>query len=206
MVVTKHSGTGGRVTRATVAEQLVYEIGDPASYMTPDVIADFSGIHLSAEGPDRIGIRDVTGRPRPEQLKASISYHYGWKAIGTLVYSAPDALAKAEVADRVVRERLQDLKLSFDAIHSEFFGVNACHAHLAPASKEPAEVQLRMGVRSKHKGPVERFTRELIPLVLNGPPTATGYGEGRPSVREVVAYWPALLDRAFVQPRVQVIE
>ncbi len=94
MIITKHEGTGGRVTRATVAEQLVYEIGDPGAYMTPDVVADFSNIRLSSDGPDRVAIHDVIGRARPTQLKASVSYHYGWKAIGTLVYSAPDALAE----------------------------------------------------------------------------------------------------------------
>jgi hypothetical protein len=205
MVITKHAGTGGRVTRATVTEQLVYEIGAPGRYMTPDVIADFTSISLHSDGADRIRISGARGLPRPEQLKVSIAYHYGWKAVGTLVYSAPDALAKAQTADTIVRRRLADAKLSFDRIHTEFFGVNACHAHLAPPIAEPAEVQLRIGVRSQEKAVVEKFTRELIPLVLNGPPTATGYGDGRPPVREIVAYWPTLIPREFVQPRVEVV-
>lgn len=206
MIITKHPGTGGRVTRGTVKEQLLYEIGDPASYMTPDVIADFRTIQLRDDGPDRMRIDGVKGRPRPEKLKASISYHYGWKAVGTLVYSAPHALEKAQVADKMARQRLSELTLHFEKVHTEFFGVNACHAHLAPAVSEPAEVQLRIGARSSDKESIERFTRELIPLVLNGPPTATGYGEGRPPVREVVAYWPALVPRNAVAPRVEVIE
>ena len=206
MVITKHTGTGGRVTQGTVREQLLYEIGDPAQYMTPDVIADFRTIQLSDDGPDRVRISGVKGSQRPEKLKASISYHYGWKAIGTLVYSAPDALEKAQVADAMVRQRLSELSLRFEKIHTEFFGVNACHAHLAPVLEEPAEVLLRIGARGPDKESIERFTRELIPLVLNGPPTATGYGEGRPQVREVVAYWPALVPRDAVSPRVEVIE
>ena len=206
MVITKHAGTGGRVSRATVTEQLVYEIGDPARYMTPDVIADFTTITISNDGPDRVRISGASGRERPEQLKASISYQYGWKAIGTLVYSAPDALAKAETADRVVRQRLSDLNLHFEKIHTEFFGVNACHAQLAPSVSEHAEVQLRIGARGGDKAALERFTRELIPLVLNGPPTATGYGEGRPQVREVVAYWPALVPRDAVTPVIEVVQ
>ncbi len=206
MVITKHPGTGGRVTQATVKEQLLYEIGDPRSYMTPDVVADFTSIQLSADGPDRVRIRNVTGSARPEKLKVSVSYHYGWKAVGTLVYSAPDALAKARIADEIVRERLRDLNLRFENLHTEFFGVNACHAHLAPAIPEPAEVQLRIGARGKEKIALERFTREVIPLVLNGPPTATGYGEGRPQVREIVAYWPALVPREAVSTRIEVIE
>jgi hypothetical protein len=139
-------------------------------------------------------------------LKASVSYHYGWKAVGTLVYSAPDAIAKAETADQIVRTRLQDLGLHFEKIHTEFFGVNACHAHLAPHVNNHAEVQLKIGVRDRDRSLVERFTRELIPLVLSGPPGATGYGEGRPAVREIVAYWPTLIPRDAIQMRVEVVE
>jgi hypothetical protein len=206
MVITKAGGAGGRVTRATVTEQLVYEIGDPRRYLTPDVSADFTSLQLSEDGPDRIRLSGTRGQPRPEQLKASVSYHFGWKAIGTLTYSAPDALAKARTADAIVRQRLMESHLAFDKIHSEFFGVNACHAHLAPAIDEPAEVQLRVGVRSSDRAAVERFTRELIPLVLSGPPTATGYGDGRPAVREMVAYWPALVPREFVHPHIEVVD
>ncbi len=205
MVITKHPGTGGRVTRATVTEQLVYEIGDPTRYLTPDVVADFTTVHLTDDGPDRIALSGVRGAPRPDLLKVSISYLHGWKCIGTLVYSAPDALAKAETADRIVRERLAALNLSFEKIHTEFFGINACLAHLAPPLAEPAEVQVRIGARGRDKGSLERFSREVIPLVLNGPPTATGYGEGRPAVREVVAYWPALIPRNAIQPAIEAI-
>ncbi len=205
-VVTKHEGTGGRVSRATVTEQLVYEIGDPRNYMTPDVIADFTSLELNDEGNNRVRVSGTKGRPRPEQLKASISYHHGWKTTGTLVYSAPDALAKAQMADLVVRQRLSESGLTFDKIHTEYFGVNACLGHLAPANADPSEVQIRLGARSQNKDAIERFTRELIPLVLNGPPTATGYGEGRPQAREMVAYWPALVPRHFVQTLVEVVE
>jgi hypothetical protein len=206
MVITKHAGTGGRVTQATVKEQLLYEIGDPQYYMTPDVVADFTSIRLSDDGSNRVRISNVIGSARSENLKVSVSYHYGWRCAGTLVYSAPDALPKAQTAEKIVRQRLRDLNLSFEKIHTEFFGVNACHGHLAPSIPEPAEVQLRIGVLSDEKPAIERFTRELIPLVLSGPPTATGYGEGRPQVREVVAYWPALVPRDAIATRVEVIE
>jgi hypothetical protein len=207
MIITKHKCTGGRVTQATVTEQLVYEIGDPRRYITPDVIADFTSIRLADDGCDRVRISEVRGAPRPEMLKASISYHYGWKAVGTLVYTAPGALAKAKVADAIVRQRLTDLNLDFEKIYTEFFGFNACIGSIrAEVPADVPEVQLRIGVRSRSKEAVERFTREMIPLVLSGPPGATGYGEGRPQVREVVAYWPALVPRSAVRPRVEVIE
>ena len=139
-------------------------------------------------------------------LKLSISYANGWKAMGTLVYSWPQALEKARAADRVVRQRLRDLGLEFDEIHTEFFGVNACLGPAAPPNPDPPEVQLRIGVRGGDKRAVDRFTRELIPLVLNGPPGATGFGEGRPPVREIVAYWPALVPREEIVTRVEVVE
>lgn len=205
-VVTKHEGTGGRVNSDVVKEQLLYELGDPKNYITPDCVADFTTIQLKDAGPDRVRISGIRGGPRPAMLKVSISYEWGYKSIGTLVYSWPQALEKAQAADRIVRERLQNLGLHIDEIYTEYFGVNACHGPAAPSVPDPAEVQVRIGVRGKDKKAIDRFTRELIPLVLNGPPTGTGFGDGRPPVREVVAYWPALISRDEVKTRVEVVE
>ncbi|HZT28508.1 MAG TPA: acyclic terpene utilization AtuA family protein [Bryobacteraceae bacterium] len=204
--VTKHAAAGGRVSTDVVKEQLLYELGDPQRYITPDCIADFTSIRLADAGPDRVRVSGIRGSPRPPTLKLSISYSDGWKAIGTLVYSHPQALEKAQAADRVVRRRLARLGLSFDEIYTEFFGVNACHGPAAPPAADPPEVQLRIGVRGFDRKAVDRFTRELIPLVLSGPPGATGYGEGRPPVREIVAYWSALIPREEIQTRVEVVE
>jgi Acyclic terpene utilisation family protein AtuA len=203
-VVTKHAGSGGRVHSDTVKEQLLYELGDPRCYMTPDCVADFTSIQLKDIGPDRVGVSGIRGGPRPATLKLSISYADGWKSIGTLVYSWPRAVAKARTADRIVRERLEALGLRFDEIYTEFFGLNACNGPAAPPNPDPPEIQLRIGVRGQDRNAVDRFTRELIPLVLNGPPGATGFGEGRPAVREIVAYWPALIPRDEIQTRVEV--
>jgi hypothetical protein len=203
--ITKHPGTGGRVSTHVVKEQLLYELGDPASYITPDCVADFTTIRLVDAGPDRVRVTGIRGRPRPPSLKLSISYTAGWKAIGTLVYSWPQALAKARAADSIVRERLRQLGLSFDEIYTEYFGVNACLGLAAPPNQDPPEVQLRIGVRGPDRKAVDRFTRELVPLVLNGPPGATGYSEGRPAVREVVAYWSALIPREEIATRVEVV-
>ena len=205
-VVTKHEGTGGRVHSDVVKEQLLYELGDPKNYITPDCTADFTTIKLADTGPNRVQVSGIHGGPRPPMLKVSISYEWGFKAIGTLVYSWPDALEKAQAADRIVRERLARLGLSFDEIYTEYLGVNACHGPASRPPSDPPEVQVRVGVRGKDRKAVDRFTRELVPLVLNGPPSATGFGDGRPPVREVVAYWPALLSREEVTTRVEVIE
>jgi Acyclic terpene utilisation family protein AtuA len=205
-VVTKHHGTGGRVSSDTVKEQLLYELGDPKNYITPDCVADFTSIRLGDAGPDRVRVSGIRGSARPPSLKLSISYANGWKAIGTLVYSWPQALEKARAADAIVRERLRGLGLSFEEIYTEYFGVNACLGQAAPPNPDPPEVQVRIGVRGQDKKVVDRFTRELIPLVLNGPPGATGFGEGRPAVREIVAYWSALVPREEIRTRVEVVE
>jgi len=204
--VTKHASAGGRVTLDSVKEQLLYELGDPKNYITPDCVADFTSIQLEDAGPDRVRVSGIHGGPRPPSLKVSISYANGWKAVGTLVYSWPEALEKARAADRVVRRRLETLGLKFDDVYTEYFGVNACLGPVAPPNPDPPEVQLRIGVRGADKKAVDRFTRELIPLVLNGPPGATGFGEGRPPVREIVAYWPALVPREEIVTRVEVVE
>jgi hypothetical protein len=204
--VTKHTAAGGRVNSHVVKEQLLYELGDPKNYITPDCVADFTSIHLEDSGTNRVRVTGIRGGPRPPTLKLSISYTNGWKAIGTLVYSWPQAFEKAQAADRIVRERLAGLGVKFDEIYTEFFGVNACHGSAAPANLDPPEVQLKIGVRGADKKAVDRFTRELIPLVLNGPPGATGFGEGKPAVREIVAYWSALVPREEITTRVEVIE
>ena len=204
--VTKHAGTGGRVSSHTVKEQLLYELGDPKNYITPDCVADFTSIQIADAGPDRVRISGIRGGPRPPSLKLSIAYANGWKAVGTLVYSAPQAIEKARAADAIVRRRLENLGLRFDEVATEFLGWNACHGSAAPHCPDPPEIQLRIGVRGADRKAVDRFTRELIPLVLNGPPGATGFGEGRPPVREIVAYWSALVPREEISTRVEVIE
>ena len=204
--VTRHAGAGGRVNSHTVKEQLLYELGDPRSYITPDCVADFTTIHLEDTGPDRVRVSGIRGGVRPPSLKLSIGYTAGWKAVGTLVYTWPQALEKSRAVDAIVRQRLTQLGLAFDEIYTEFFGVNACHASAAPPNPDPPEVQLRIGVRGGDRKAVDRFTRELIPLVLNGPPGATGFGEGRPAVREIVAYWSALIPREEIVTRVEVVE
>ena len=203
--VTKHEAAGGRVHSDTVKEQLLYELGDPKRYITPDCIADFTTIRLEDTGLNRVRVSGIEGGMRPPTLKLSISYTNGWKAIGTLVYSWPQAVEKSKAADRIVRARLAALGLHFDELHTEFFGLNACLGSAAPPNPDPPEIQLRIGVRGQDRKAVDRFTRELIPLVLNGPPGATGFGEGRPPVREIVAYWSALIPREEIQTKVEVV-
>ncbi len=207
-IITKHANTGGRVTVAGVKEQLVYEMGNPHEYITPDCVADFTTINLQQVGENRVRFHGIKGKPDTPFYKVSISYTSGYKASGILVYSWPNAFEKAQAADRILRQRLDGLGLKFDKVHTEFVGAGACHGlKLAgPPSPDLAEVLMRIGVRSEDKAAVERFTKELAPLALNGPPTVTGFGGGRPRVEEIVAYWPALIPKTSVQPQVSVEE
>ncbi len=207
--IVKHPRTGGRIDIASVTEQLVYEMGDPRAYITPDGVADFTTVQLRQVSKDRVRVSGVRGKAATDKLKVSVAYFYGYKAVGTLVYAWPDALKKAKAADRILRERLDLLDLKFEAIHTEFVGADATHGRLALKDVDVAaipEVQLRVGVRARDEAPVDRFTREIAPLILNGPPSVTGFAGGRPKPEEIVAYWPALIDKKMVQPAVELIE
>jgi hypothetical protein len=208
VVITKHESLGGMVTFETVAEQLVYEIGDPTEYITPDCVADFTSIKLEDLGNNRVKVYDVKGKPETEFYKVSASYDSGYSAVGQLTYSWPQALTKAKAADKILRERLDNLGLHFDEIRTEFIGYDSCHGPLSTKLDEDLinEVVMRVAVRSQDKSAVERFGKEIAPLILTGPPSVTGFAGGRPRPSEVVAYWPALIPKKLVEPKVEIME
>jgi hypothetical protein len=198
-IITKHEGTGGRVNIPAIKEQLLYEMGDPHSYITPDVVADFTTIQLADDGENRVRVSGIEGKPNTDFYKLSIAY--------SLVYSYPDAFEKAKLADKILRSRLEKLGLRFDVILTEFVGINATHGHLAgEAPKDIPEVQLRIGVRGQNKADVERFTKELAPLILTGPPSVTGFAGGRPKTEEIMAYFPALIPKNLIETKVEILE
>jgi hypothetical protein len=208
--VTKHEGTGGMVTVDTVAEQLVYEMGNPNEYLTPDVTADFTSIQLRQEGPDRVAASGITGGKNTPYLKISASYLAGFKASGQLTITGPRAVEKAHLCADIVWKRLARGGAAFapEDREVEFLGLGACLPGIeipgsAPQA-EPAEVVLRLGVRGEDYAKVERFGKELAPLVTAGPPGVTGFAGGRPKPQRVVAYWPALLAREEVEENVHV--
>lgn len=204
-VVTKHEKAGGLVSLMTVKEQLLYEIGDPAEYITPDCVADFTSISLEEDGPDRVRVKGVRGRPKTPFYKVSASYLDGYKLSGTLVYAWPDALKKAVRAGEILKARADELELAYDHFQVEYIGYNGCSEQ--PAGEDfnrdtPDEVQLRVALRGPGKEDLNRFGKELAPLILTGPSAVTGFAGGRPKAGEVVAYWPALIKKEAVQPRV----
>ncbi len=207
-VITKHANTGGRVSFETVAEQLLYEIGDPEVYITPDCVADFTSIKLEDLGNDRVKVFNIKGKKATEFYKVSCSYASGYSASASLTYSWPQALTKAKAADKILRKRLENLNLTFDEIRTEFIGYNSCHGPLSKENNEEDinEIMLRVAVRSQDYYSIERFGKEIAPLILTGPPSVTGFAGGRPKPSEVVAYWPALIPKKLVQPEVKLIE
>lgn len=205
-IITKHYGTGGRVSVETVSEQLVYEIGDPETYITPECISDFTSIKLEQVGENKVKVYGIKGKPPTEFYKVSMSYSDGYSAVGTLTYTAPDALKKAKKADEILRKRLDKLGLKFDEIRTEFQGYNACFGPLARELPYVNEVVLRVAVRSKDFNSVDRFGKEIAPLILTGPPSVTGFAGGRPKPSEVVAYWPSLIKKDLIIPKIEIFE
>ncbi len=204
-VLTKPSGSGGAVNRETVSEQLLYEVGDPAAYLTPDVVADFTSVQLSECGRDEVRITGARGKPATDSYKVSIAYRDGWTASGTLVIAGPEAAVKARRCGEIIFERLRRAGISPAHRNIECLGAGDSVPRVLPIVDAP-EVVLRVTVRDADRAVVERFSKEFAPLVTSGPPAVTGYTTGRPPVREVFAYWPALVDKNAVVTQVELIE
>ena len=205
-VLTKAEGTGGLVTVANVAEQLIYEIDDPARYRTPDVDVDLTSVALVQEGPDRVDVLGAKGNVPSDRLKVAAVYRDGWAASGMVAVVGRDAEAKARAAGRIVLERVR--RAGFDLAETlvECLGAGDVVPGVAVAVPRPAptEVVLRLSVRDPRRAAVERFCRELAPLVTSGPPGIAGYAAGRPSARPAFGYWPTLVPRGLVPGRIEV--
>ncbi len=198
-VVTKHEGTGGLVSVETVREQLVYEMGDPASYLTPDVVVDFTSIQLTADGPDRVRVSGIKGAAPTDLFKVSISYDDGFKASGSVIVSGPDARAKSEAFSDILWGRLPE----FEASLTEYVGADSTWGPLSPDHDAP-EINLRFGVRDHDKTKIRQFATTLPAIILSGPPGVAVTG-GRPGAQDVVAYWPCLIPRSLVDAEVTVL-
>lgn len=207
--VTKHEGTGGLVSSQTVKEQLLYEIGDPEDYITPDVVADFTSIQVEDVAKNRVKVFGITGKEFTDSYKVSASYNDGYKLSATLVYSWPDALKKAVKGADILEQRANDLGLSIDEFNKEFIGYNGTTEKRITEEElggDHDEIQMRISISGQNKKDIDRFGMEVAPLILTGPSGVTGFAGGRPKASEVVAYWPALLSKKAVKPRVTVFE
>jgi hypothetical protein len=211
-VLTKAAGTGGRVDFDTARHQLLYEVHDPAAYLTPDVVADVTSLELDQAGPDRLRVHGARGKPATGTYKALFAYPAGWAGEARVAFSWPDAYAKAHAAAAIFRQRVEMAHLHADEWHTELWGVNALHGPTVPldAAGEAPEVILRVAWRCEDRGVAGRIGRELVPLSLSAPPwglTGTGRGmAGGPT--ELLGLWPTLVPKSAVDPgvRIDVVE
>ncbi|MGH1490719.1 MAG: acyclic terpene utilization AtuA family protein [Acidimicrobiales bacterium] len=198
-VVTKHPNTGGLINVATIKEQLVYEMGDPSAYLTPDVVVDFGSIQLEDDGPDRVRVSGIRGAAPTSLLKVSMSYSDGYKASGGVIVCGPDAKGKSDMFGEILWGRLPEFEDSL----TEAVGANATWGPLSPSDNSP-EVMARFGVRDHDRAKVREFSKMLPAMVLSGPP-GVGVIGGRPAVQDVVAYWPCLIPRDLCEAEVVVM-
>lgn len=202
-VLTKTPGSGGLVSFDTVREQLLYEVLDPNHYLTPDVDANFTSVRLDDLGDNRVRVSGATGQPKTGSLKVCIGYEAGWLGEAQIMYSWPNAIEKAQRADYLLRKRLEKAKLQALELRTDFIGYNGLHGPLAPRPAEPNEIILRVAAHTRDQAEAEKLFRELVPLGLNGPPTASGVGS-RPRPRELLTLWPTLIARNEVEPYVRI--
>ncbi len=206
-VITKLTGTGGRVDRLSCTAQLLYEVEDPSAYLQADVTGDFSGVRFAELGDDRVRVEGASGRSRPDQLKVSLGYTDGFIGEGQISYAGPGARARGELALDILKHRLADTALLPSLAgcehRAELIGVNAMHGAALGADREPYEVRVRLAVRCETRAQAERVGQEVEALYLNGPAAGGGVTQ---SVREVVAVASTLIPREAVQTRVEVLE
>ncbi|ESS04070.1 MAG: protein of unknown function (DUF1446) [uncultured archaeon A07HR67] len=203
MRLTKPDNTGGEVSRATVAQQLVYEIGDPRAYLTPDVAADFTAPKITEVNDDTVAIAGCAGDAPPDSYKVSVHFENGYRIAGNMLYSRPDALAKAKHAASVIRSRIDDRGLTVRDTRAEFVGHDAAHGPAAPDRDDHNEVLLRFAARGPDRDDLRRLATEFAPLSLAGPPSVTGLTDsGRPRPRPIIDVWPTLVPKSAVEPAV----
>ena len=203
-VITKHDTTGGLVNRETVSEQILYEMGDPTHYISPDVCVDFTSFDLVDLGNDRVQLSNVKGLEATPTYKVSISYFAGYKASGQLTISGPNALKKAQLVANLIWTRLENAGCVYEDKLTEFLGLSSCHGDINKTPDQVNEVVLRLGVKDSDKENVNRFGKEIAPVITNGPPGVTGFAGGRPKAQEIVAYWPTLIPKNLIMTDVDV--
>jgi hypothetical protein len=203
-IVTKPSGTGGRVTEMTVKEQLLYEIGDPDNYLSPDVAVSFLTLSVEDLGNDRVHVSGATGKPRPATLKVSATFRDVYRAAGTLTVIGRNARAKARRVGALVLQRVRDAGFTpRDTMVETVSSIVSADQVGAPHPEGIEESVLRVAIEADNREAVERFSRELMPYITAGPQGTTGYAEGRPRVHQVFRYWPCLITRDAVAPQIK---
>ncbi len=207
--ITKADHCGGLICEQSCKEQFLYEVHDPANYLTPDVNVDISHATLTEVGKNRVRVGGIKGKPRPDTLKLSIGYHAGYKVVGMLSFAWPDAYEKAQYAAEILRKKMQRKGLRAEDVHVSYIGLNSLHLGVADMSEEMTrninEVVLRIAIRTKEKEEAAKLIPEIAPLQLNGPPGASFFG-GRAHVQEVIGLWPTLIPRDALRLTTHILE
>lgn len=209
LIITKAPNCGGLVCKESVEEQFLYEIHDPASYITPDVTADISHAALTDIGPNQVRVSGIKGHAAPEKLKMCIGYHAGYKVETYLPFAWPDAYEKAQKAADILMKKMQRRGMQYEDLRIDYLGLNALHLGVSEIDDELIrrmnEVVLRIAVRTKEKKDAAMLIPEISPLQLNGPSGASFFG-GRSHVQDVVGLWPTLIDRKLVELTAHIAE
>jgi hypothetical protein len=204
-VISKAPGTGGRVNFDTLREQLLYEVHNPAHYLTPDVDVDMTTLHMEEIGPDAVRVTGASGRPAPEMLKIVAGYEDGVMGQAMIGYAWPDALAKAQLAAQIIQQQMAETGLKAEEAMIEYLGYNSIHGPLADPTHvdDLNEVYLRIAVRCADKKEAAKLGRLIPPLGLSGPPFIGGVG-GMMEPRGLLGIWPTLAPRSIIEEYVRV--
>ena len=202
--VCKEKMSSGIVNRYTVSEQILYELGNPKEYLSPDVTVDFTSFSIEEVSKNEVKVIGAKGAPPPQYLKVAISYFDGYKAHGQLTVSGPDALDKAKLVSNIIWSRLEKSGCKISDKRTEFLGVSSCFGDILSVPNQINEVVLRLGVRSYNKDKIIRFSKELAPIITSGPPGVTGFSGGRPKAKRIIGYWPSLINRNLIKTSVAV--
>ncbi|HZP86665.1 MAG TPA: acyclic terpene utilization AtuA family protein [Burkholderiales bacterium] len=206
-VLTKVAGTGGAVTLQTVKEQLLYEVHDPANYLTPDVVVDFTTTQLEQIGLDRVRVTNISGKPRTPTLKVSIGCAEGFIGEDMFFYAGPGALRRAQLAKKILEERFKIVKLDAEEVRIDFLGINAIHGEMSPKNgPEPYEVAVRVAARTKTREEAFKVGREVDGMAVSGVGMTGKRVPHQDRTREIIGVWSSLVPREKITPTLSFYE
>jgi hypothetical protein len=206
-IISKVEGTGGAVTLQTVKEQLLYEVHDPGNYLTPDVVVDFTTVNLEQVGPDRVRVSGISGKPRTSTLKVSIGCTEGHIGEDMFFYAGPGAVRRAELAKRILEERVKIVKLDAEDVRIDFLGMNAIHGEATPAdAPEPYEIAVRVAARTRTREEAVKVGREVDGMAVSGIAHTGKRVPHQDRTREIIGVWSSLVARENVPATVTYFE
>jgi hypothetical protein len=201
--ISKDPNSGGIINKYTIIEQVLYEMGNPKKYISPDVVVDFTSFDIKELSKDVVEVSGVKGYKDTDTYKVSINYFNGYKASGQLTVSGPNALEKAKLTSQIIWKRLERAGILFDDKLTEFLGFSSCHGEkIGKLKSKDDEVVLRLSVRDFDKEKIIRFSKELAPVITTGPPGITGFSGGRPRPQEIIAFWPCLIQKKHIKTKI----